>query len=186
MTILERPSPNSSARSASKIDVIVLHSTAGSMPGCLEWLTKAGSGVSAHYLIDRLGHTYRLVPENMKAWHAGRSAYHGRADVNQFSIGIELENDAPDTLPFTDEQYRVLARLVTDIRGRHGPLPCVGHEFVRVPGGSKVCPGAQFDYGRVPQPEVHVRDVRWQAPVRALLHDPDETLGEFLERILTT
>lgn len=186
MTILERPSPNVSPRSTSKLEVIVLHSTSGAMPGCLEWLTKAGSGVSAHYLVDREGHVYRLVPENEKAWHAGKSQYRGRGDVNQFSIGIELENASPDTMPFADEQYVSLAQLVADIRGRHGPLPCVGHELVRVPGGSKVCPGAQFDYSRVPQPEVKLRDVRWQAPVRALLHDPDETLGAFLERILTT
>jgi N-acetylmuramoyl-L-alanine amidase len=190
MTILERPSPNRSARSTSKLDVIVLHSTSGAMPGCLEWLTTKhadpAKNVSAHYLIDREGHVYRLVPETEKAWHAGKSAYRGRGDVNQFSIGIELENAAPDTTPFPDAQYAVLAELVADIRSRHGPLPCVGHELVRVPGGSKVCPGAAFDYSRVPQPEVKVRDVRWQAPVRALLHDPDETLGAFLERMLTT
>jgi N-acetylmuramoyl-L-alanine amidase len=190
VTILDRPSPNQSPRSTSKLECIVLHATAGAMPGCLKHLTTQyadpAKNVSAHYLIDRPGLIYRLVPENMKAWHAGRSAYRGRADVNQFSIGIEMENAAPDTEPFTPEQYAALAILIPDIRSRHGPIAAVGHEYVRVPGGSKVCPGAAFDYSRVPQPEVHVRDVRWQAPVRALLHDPDETLGAFLERILTT
>ena len=190
MTIIERPSPNRSPRSTAKLDVIVLHATAGAMPGCLAHLTTRypdpAKNVSAHYLITREGHVYRLVPENEKAWHAGRSDYRGRADVNQFSVGIELENAAPDTVPFTDEQYAALAQLVAEIRARHGPLPCVGHEFVRVPGGSKVCPGAQFDYSRVPQPELHLHEVRWQAPVRALLHEPDETLGAFLERILSS
>lgn len=184
MTIIERPSPNFSPRSAKKIDLVVIHSTEGSMPGCLEWLTSRAAQASSHYLIARDGSVYRLVAESAKAWHAGQSIWRGRSDVNQFSIGIELEDvDEADAIPFTDAQYAALAELVRDIRVRHGPIPCAGHSDVSP--GRKLDPGPLFEWSRVPQQEPF-KEVRWRAPVRILLADPDETLGEFLERILTT
>ena len=34
----------------------------------------------------------QLVPFNIEAWHAGRSWYAGREELNHYSIGIELDN----------------------------------------------------------------------------------------------
>ena len=44
--------------------------------------------VSAHLLIDRLGHMTQFVPFDKKAWHAGASNFEGRDNCNDFSIGI--------------------------------------------------------------------------------------------------
>lgn len=45
--------------------------------------------ISAHFLIDRKGNIYQLVPLNKQAWHAGESLLNGRDRCNQWCIGIE-------------------------------------------------------------------------------------------------
>lgn len=69
--------------------------------------------VSAHLFIERDGAVTQFVNFNDRAWHAGQSCYLGRANCNDFTIGIELEGD--DFSPFTDEQYDVLARVIVAI-----------------------------------------------------------------------
>ena len=59
----------------------------------LDWMGRAESQVSYHYLIGRDGAVYRLVPEDRRAWHAGASVWEGRANCNDYSIGIGLSND---------------------------------------------------------------------------------------------
>lgn len=44
---------------------------------------------SAHFLIDRKGVIYQLVPLNKQAWHAGESLLNGRPRCNEWCIGIE-------------------------------------------------------------------------------------------------
>ena len=44
------------------------------------------------FLIDEEGHVTALVPEDKRAWHAGKSYWRGITDVNSASIGIELAN----------------------------------------------------------------------------------------------
>jgi N-acetyl-anhydromuramyl-L-alanine amidase AmpD len=55
---------------------------------------------SAHFLIDRLGNIYQLVPLNKQAWHAGESLLSGRDKCNQWCIGIEHISTGE---PFGDE-----------------------------------------------------------------------------------
>ena len=45
---------------------------------------------SAHLVIGRQGELFQLVPFDTEAWHAGRSCYGGRANLNRYSIGIEF------------------------------------------------------------------------------------------------
>ena len=51
--------------------------------------------VSAHYLIGDGGQIFQLVPDAKRAWHAGVSAWRGKAGLNANSIGIELQNKGP-------------------------------------------------------------------------------------------
>ena len=50
------------------------------------------SKVSSHYLIGRDGKIINLVDEKNRAWHAGVSRWKGIDNLNNISIGIELEN----------------------------------------------------------------------------------------------
>ena len=49
--------------------------------------------VSAHALIRRDGSMQQFVPFTQRAWHAGESCYEEREACNDFSIGIELEEN---------------------------------------------------------------------------------------------
>jgi N-acetyl-anhydromuramyl-L-alanine amidase AmpD len=88
--------------------------------------------VSSHYLIQRDGRTYRLVPDDKRAWHCGGSIMpvpDGRTRVNDFSIGIEFV--ATHDSGFTPEQYESCARLCKYIDKQFGRA-CVriGHQDI--------------------------------------------------------
>lgn len=117
-------------------------------------------GVSSHYLIDRQGIVYALVPEEQKAWHCGASMMPPpdlRSGVNDFSIGIELMGTMDSA--YTKQQYDSLAVLCRDIEVRRNIKNYVGHETVAgewaVSRGirdiAKTDPGPLFDWQRFRQ-----------------------------------
>ena len=55
-------------------------------------LSEKSSNVSAHFLISRQGTIYNLLCPKYKAWHAGKSKWKDKTNINDYSIGIELEN----------------------------------------------------------------------------------------------
>lgn len=105
----------------------------------------AGLRVSAHLLIRRQGELVQFVDLHQRAWHAGPSAFAGRANCNDFSIGIELEGT--DTMPFTEAQYQVLTGVTKDILRDFPaitPGRILGHEHIAP--GRKTDPGPCFDW----------------------------------------
>ncbi|GAA4329920.1 1,6-anhydro-N-acetylmuramyl-L-alanine amidase AmpD [Pigmentiphaga soli] len=103
-----------------------------------------GLRVSAHFLIARDGAVVQFAGTDSRAWHAGVSCFEGRERCNDFSIGIELEGC--DDQPFTDAQYRALARLAPALRARHPIRALRGHEHIAP--GRKTDPGPHFDWRR--------------------------------------
>lgn len=104
--------------------------------------------VTAHALIRRTGEVVQYVPFHRRAWHAGESAWRGRAGCNDFSIGIELEGT--DTVPYADAQYAALAalaRALFDVYPGLGPERIVGHSEIAP--GRKTDPGPAFDWPRL-------------------------------------
>jgi N-acetyl-anhydromuramyl-L-alanine amidase AmpD len=152
-----------SERSGNSVDTVVIHYTsavnlAPDDPFSRERILGifCDFGVSSHYLIERDGTTLLLVPETMKAWHAGGSIMPSgddRTGVNEFSIGIELAATA--TSGFTTKQCDALVRLCLDMEQRYGrTFVYVGHEDVagaravtlKLRKDIKVDPGALFDW----------------------------------------
>jgi N-acetylmuramoyl-L-alanine amidase len=125
-------SPNHGARPAgSRIDCILLHYTGlrnealddwTRDPGgeALRWLCEPESQVSCHYIVDRDGRVTQLVPEERRAWHAGRGAWKGCTDINSCSIGIEIVNagHAGGLPPYPDVQIDAVIALCKDIIAR--------------------------------------------------------------------
>ena len=73
--------------------MIILHYTAGSSAiSSAKSLVRPDVKASAHVVIGRDGQVIQLVPFNIEAWHAGKSSYGGRSELNHYSIGIELDN----------------------------------------------------------------------------------------------
>ncbi len=103
--------------------------------------------VSAHFFVRRDGGLTQFVPTIRRAWHAGQSSCHGRENVNDFSIGIELEG--LDDAPFTAPQYRTLARLTRELMRAYPRIDAsrlVGHSDIAP--GRKTDPGPLFDWSR--------------------------------------
>ena len=106
--------------------------------------TVANIKVSAHFLIRRDGALTQFVPCAKRAWHAGTSSWRGRADCNDFSVGVELEGT--DDLPYEAAQYTMLARLARALRRRYPIAEVAGHSDVAP--GRKTDPGPAFDWPR--------------------------------------
>ena len=70
------------------------------------------------------------------------SAWRGRANCNDWSIGIELEG--LEGLPFAPPQYATLARLLRALALRYPLAEVTGHEHVAP--GRKRDPGPAFDW----------------------------------------
>lgn len=74
-------------------EYLVIHYTAGSSgESSVKHFQSPSAQASAHLVIGRDGKIWQLVPFNLKAWHAGVSTWAGRAALNGFSIGVELDN----------------------------------------------------------------------------------------------
>jgi len=149
----ERLSPNFNERPVvGRIDMLVLHYT-GMRTGeaALERLCDPVAKVSSHYLVEEDGTTWRLVPEEKRAWHAGVSFWAGERDINDFSIGIELVNPGHEFgyRLFSEAQMQALEALARDIVDRHAIQPhrVVGHSDVAPT--RKTDPGELFDWARL-------------------------------------
>ena len=154
--MIERASPNHDARPArpagAAIDMLILHYTG--MPdtdGALARLCDPAAKVSAHYLIDEDGTSYRIISEERRAWHAGVARWAGAADVNGRSIGVELANPGHEWgyRPFAEAQMAALVDLARDILARH-PIPprhVLGHADVAP--SRRMDPGELFDWRRL-------------------------------------
>ncbi|MBT5032067.1 MAG: 1,6-anhydro-N-acetylmuramyl-L-alanine amidase AmpD [Proteobacteria bacterium] len=106
--------------------------------------------VSSHFLIERSGRIVQFVSTEHCAWHAGVSEYLGRAAVNEFSIGIELEG--LDDTTFEDAQYDALgglSRVLIEAYPRLMSESVVGHSDIA--SGRKTDPGPGFDWTRYKQ-----------------------------------
>ena len=148
--VIECPSPNHELRPAgTPIDMLVVHYTGmRSAEAALERLCNPDTKVSAHYLIDEEGRVYRLVGEELRAWHAGVSCWRGSSDINSRSIGIELGNPGHEYgyRPFQTSQLDAFRDLALDVLGRHS-IPArnvVGHSDVAP--ARKSDPGEFFDW----------------------------------------
>ena len=158
------PSPNFGPRPAgTKVTLAIVHSIS-LPPGCfggdavqrlftnrLDWDAHPyydsirGLRVSAHFLLRRSGRTQQFVSCDQRAWHAGASLWRGRADCNDWSIGIELEGLEGGT--FEPAQYTQLTHLLQLLSRRYPLFEAVGHEHVAP--GRKADPGAGFDWLRL-------------------------------------
>lgn len=103
--------------------------------------------VSAHFFIRRAGELIQFVSCDDRAWHAGESEHAGRANCNDFSIGIELEGIDGET--FTPEQYESLISLLPVLALRYPLKHIVGHEHIAP--SRKKDPGPGFSWGFLQQ-----------------------------------
>ena len=148
MNIIDAPSPNQNERRY-PVDMLVLHYTGmEDGPSALERMRDEDAQVSSHYMVDVDGSIYRLVPEEMRAWHAGVSKWQGDTDLNSRSVGIEIVNGGHNVLlsdgslqPYARAQIEAVIELSRAIIERHN-IP-----MNRVVGHSDIAPDRKDDPG---------------------------------------
>lgn len=155
---------------STRVRFIVIHFTSLNWADSLRVLTEEQFAVSSHYLIPETNDAsylnsrlsiYQLVDEKNLAWHAGKSQWGERTNINDQSIGIELVNQAECnfntdqnmrslyrenyscTFPdFDSKQIDLLIPLLKEILSNHEeikPTYIVGH--------SDIAPDRKFDPG---------------------------------------
>jgi N-acetyl-anhydromuramyl-L-alanine amidase AmpD len=107
---------------------IIVHDTAGHLHGddAISWLCNPAAKASAHFVVKRDGSITQLAPCNVQTWHAGKSTWLGRSNVNGFAVGIEIVN--PGKLDKAGDDY------VNDLK-------------VKVPGHMDVQPASTKAHG---------------------------------------
>ena len=123
--------------------------------------------VSAHWLLSEQGESEALVPEALRAWHAGAGEWAGVTDVNSASIGIELANNGSQ--PFPEPQMAALEGLLRGIMARWGIAPhrVIAHSDMAPQ--RKVDPGARFDWRRLALSGLSIWPERAGDPTRPLV-----------------
>lgn len=125
---------------------IVLHSTEGqrgeTFPAALQYIRDSPE-VSAHYYVGTTGEIQRILdPGPWRAYHAGVSAWQGRADCNDFMVGIELHHTRGQG-PYPTAQLGALAWLCRELMHDHPTITPAGiaaHRWVALPAGRKYDP----------------------------------------------
>jgi len=158
-----------------RIDHLVIHFTGENFAESLRLLSeRTAVPVSAHYLIPapddptyprRQLRVHRLVDEDRRAWHAGRSYWAEATELNARSIGIEIVNESrcTDIVPnlepqspenqhcefraFAPEQIELVIALAQDILARNpgiDPEDVVGHGDIAP--DRRIDPGPTFPW----------------------------------------
>ncbi len=92
------------------------------LAGRSELQTASALNVSAHFLVDRDGTIYRLMPDNRMARHC--------IGLNHIAIGIENVGGG-DAFPLTDAQLSANAALVRYLAENHEITHVIGHSEYR-------------------------------------------------------
>jgi len=143
------PSPNFNMRAAS-VTMLVLHYTGmESEAAALARLQDEAAQVSAHYVVTEAGEIIQMVAEAARAWHAGRSFWHGESDINSCSIGVEIVNAGP-MASFPDypaPQIGAVIRLCESICARYKIKPRYVLAHSDIAPERKIDPGEKFPWG---------------------------------------
>ena len=112
LNIGSRYSPRNSERPRrTRTDYIILHTTEGPAKGSLKKVTQRGE---AHYFVDTDGRVLRIIHKSRVAFHAGRSMWNGRTNLDTCSIGIEVVGYHNRSI--TGAQYAALRELLNQLQ----------------------------------------------------------------------
>lgn len=92
-------------------ELIVLHTTEAPARSSLNKLSDRGE---AHFCVTEDGSVYAIVDRDRVAFHAGRSMWNGKEDVDNFSIGIECVGYHDKAMPTA--QLAAIRALVKELQ----------------------------------------------------------------------
>jgi N-acetyl-anhydromuramyl-L-alanine amidase AmpD len=105
--------PNVSAKPITP-RAIVLHHSGGSYAGGVSWIKSPQSRVSYHCLVAEDGRRTVFANPEQRTWHAGRSEWRGRGDLNSWSVGASFAGDT-NKEPLTQDAMESMAEYLEPI-----------------------------------------------------------------------
>ena len=105
---------NPERRVRASTELIVLHTTEAPARSSLNKLSDRGE---AHFCVTEEGGVYAIVDRDRVAFHAGRSMWNGKEDVDNFSIGIECVGYHDKPMPTV--QLAAIRDLVKDLKAMY-------------------------------------------------------------------
>ena len=105
---------NPERRVRASTELIVLHTTEAPARSSLNKLSDRGE---AHFCVTEEGDVYAIVDRDRVAFHAGRSMWNGKEDVDNFSIGIECVGYHDKPMPMV--QLAAIRNLVKDLKAMY-------------------------------------------------------------------
>lgn len=132
LDIESRYSPLNRQRSPRRsTEYIILHTTEGGGRGSLEKLRRFGE---AHYMVDVDGKVTRIIQRDRIAFHAGRSMWDGKTNIDNISIGIEIVGYHDK--PITARQIEAVRELLRQLKS-----------IYKIP-DNRILPHSMVAYGR--------------------------------------
>lgn len=97
----------------------MLHHSGGSYAGGVAWIKTPESRVSYHCLVAEDGRRTVFAAPTQRTWHAGKSSWQGRGDLNSWSIGASFAGDSYAN-PLTDAAMESMAEYLVPIMREYG------------------------------------------------------------------
>lgn len=101
--------PERKVRTATTL--IILHTTEAPARSSLNKVSDRGE---CHFCVTEEGTVYAIVDRDREAFHAGRSMWCGKEDVDKYSVGIECVGYHDKPMPLV--QLKAIAALVKDLQ----------------------------------------------------------------------
>jgi N-acetylmuramoyl-L-alanine amidase len=144
MHIITKVTSQNYSPRTSPIKFIIIHYTALEFEEAIKCLCDPISQVSSHYIIKSDGQIFELVDPANVAWHAGISYWQGLRRINDYSIGIELDNLGCNS--YSAKQMDSCINLCKMLVAKYN-IPSnniLGHSDIAVE--RKIDPGIFFDW----------------------------------------
>jgi len=97
---------------------IVLHHSGGSYAGGVSWIKSPQSRVSYHCLVAEDGRRTVFANPTQRTWHAGKSEWRGRGDLNSWSVGASFAGDTYRE-PLTEDAMASMADYLIPILDKY-------------------------------------------------------------------
>jgi N-acetylmuramoyl-L-alanine amidase len=110
--------PNVSAKPITP-RAVVLHHSGGSYAGGVAWIKNAQSRVSYHCLVAPDGRRTVFAIPTQRTWHAGKSEWRGRGDLNSWSVGAAFAGNTWET-PLSEDAMDSMCEYLVPIMRAHG------------------------------------------------------------------
>jgi N-acetyl-anhydromuramyl-L-alanine amidase AmpD len=109
--------PNVSAKPITP-KAIVLHHSGGSYAGGVSWIKNPASRVSYHCLVAPDGRRTVFADPTQRTWHAGKSTWRGKGDLNSWSVGAAFAGDT-NKEPLTEDAMASMAEYLIPIMEKY-------------------------------------------------------------------